>query len=162
ALTVFLLSLLGVPPLAGFAAKFQVFVAAVQAGDAFRSGPAPWIGYTLYALVAVGLINTVFGAVYYLRVVRVMLLERPTDEAAALDRLAAFLQSRRVPLPGAGAFPQAFTAMNYVNVRSVMPRLVAGQERELAELERGAAALSNEWRAPAAELLSLKRANLDQ
>jgi NADH-quinone oxidoreductase subunit N len=81
ALAVCLLSLLGLPPLAGFAAKFSVFAAAVAAGDAYRGGPAPWLGYTLYALVAVGLLNTLFGAVYYLRVVRVMVLDRPAEEA---------------------------------------------------------------------------------
>jgi NADH:ubiquinone oxidoreductase subunit 2 (subunit N) len=58
-----------------------VFAAAVSAGDAHRLGPAPWLGYTLYALVAVGLLNTLFGAVYYLRVIRVMVLERPAAEA---------------------------------------------------------------------------------
>jgi NADH-quinone oxidoreductase subunit N len=90
ALIVCLLSLLGMPPLAGFAAKFQVFAAAATAGDAFRAGPAPWLGYTLYGLVAVGLLNTVFGAVYYLRLVRLMLLERPADELpVAVPRSAA-------------------------------------------------------------------------
>src|SRR5262249_43095896 len=81
ALAVCLLSLLGMPPLAGFAAKLQVFAAAVTAGDAYRAGPAPELGSTLYALVAVGLLNTLFGAVYYLRVVRVLVLDRPADEA---------------------------------------------------------------------------------
>lgn len=82
-------------------------------------------------------------------------------EAASLDRLAAFLQSRRVPLPGARAFPQAFTAFNFVNVRSVLPRLVAEQERDVRELERDIATLTDEWRGPAAELLALKRTNLE-
>lgn len=84
------------------------------------------------------------------------------EEAAALDRLAAFLQRHRVPLPGTGAFPQGFTAWNFVNVRSVLPRLVVEQEREMTDLERDAAALSGEWRPPASELLILKRANLDE
>jgi hypothetical protein len=81
-------------------------------------------------------------------------------EAAALDRMAAFLQSRRVPLPSPGAFPQAFTALNFVAVRWVLPRLLAEQEREAAELEQDAAALADGWRGPAAELLDLKHAHL--
>jgi NADH-quinone oxidoreductase subunit N len=81
ALAVCLLSLLGMPPLAGFAAKLGVFAAAVGAGDAYRAGASAWLGYLLYGLAAVGLLNTLFGAYYYLRVMRVMVMERPEDEA---------------------------------------------------------------------------------
>jgi NADH-quinone oxidoreductase subunit N len=87
-LTVFLLSLLGLPPLAGFAAKFQVFAAVAQAADAAHSDPTR--SWTLYALAAVGLANTLFGAVYYLNVVRVLILDRPdTDTALSPPRGAA-------------------------------------------------------------------------
>ena len=57
-MTLFLLSLAGVPPLAGFLAKLYVFSAAVQAG--------------LLWLAIVGVINSVLSAYYYLRVVVVM------------------------------------------------------------------------------------------
>lgn len=63
-----LLSLLGLPPLAGFAGKFQLFAAVYDAGYGW--------------LLAVGLANTVLSAGYYLRVLRAMLLDDPeaTDE----------------------------------------------------------------------------------
>jgi proton-translocating NADH-quinone oxidoreductase chain N len=57
-----LLSLTGIPPLIGFLAKFFVFLAAVQAG------------YSWLVLVAVA--NSALSAVYYLRVVRVLYLDR--------------------------------------------------------------------------------------
>jgi NADH-quinone oxidoreductase subunit N len=68
ALAVFLFSLAGLPPLAGFAGKFFVFAAGIQA--------------KLYALVVIGLVNSVVSLYYYARVVKVMfwLLDR-ADEA---------------------------------------------------------------------------------
>jgi NADH-quinone oxidoreductase subunit N len=62
-----LMSLLGLPPLAGFAAKFQVFSAVYDAG-------ANW-------LLAVGIINTVVSAGYYLKVLRTIGLDDPADSA---------------------------------------------------------------------------------
>jgi NADH-quinone oxidoreductase subunit N len=59
-----LLSLLGLPPLAGFAGKFQLFAAVYEAGYGW--------------LLAVGLANTVLSAGYYLRVLRAMTLDEPT------------------------------------------------------------------------------------
>ena len=70
AMAVFLFSLLGFPPLAGFAGKFQVFAAVYEAGrDGFPGA---------YALLGVGVLNTALSAYYYLKVVREMVLEEPT------------------------------------------------------------------------------------
>src|SRR5438128_3583818 len=66
ALAVFLFSLAGLPPLAGFVGKFAVFAAGVQA--------------RLYALVVIGLLNSVVSLYYYARVVKVMFLEQPRPE----------------------------------------------------------------------------------
>src|SRR5437870_1214569 len=66
ALAVFLFSLAGLPPLAGFIGKFAVFAAGVQA--------------RLYALVVIGLLNSVVSLYYYARVVKVMFLEQPRPE----------------------------------------------------------------------------------
>lgn len=67
AMTVFLLSLTGVPPLAGFVGKFQIFFVLYKTG---------W-----YSLLAIGLVNTVFSLVYYVNVIRVMILAgEPTSE----------------------------------------------------------------------------------
>src|SRR6202008_746550 len=58
-----LFSLAGVPPLAGFFAKFYVFVAAIKAG--------------LFTLSVVGVLTSVVGAYYYLSIVKVMHFDEP-------------------------------------------------------------------------------------
>ena len=65
ALGVFLFSLAGLPPLAGFVGKFVVFAAGVQSG--------------LYALVLIGLVNSVISLYYYARVVKTMFLDQPVE-----------------------------------------------------------------------------------
>ncbi len=56
-------SLAGIPPFAGFFAKYFVFVAAVQAG--------------LYWLAVLGVLASVVGAYYYLRIIKVMFFDEP-------------------------------------------------------------------------------------
>ncbi len=63
AMAIFMFSLAGVPPLAGFFGKFYVFFAAVDAG--------------LYLLAVIGVLATVVGSYYYLRVVKVMYFDEP-------------------------------------------------------------------------------------
>jgi NADH-quinone oxidoreductase subunit N len=65
AMLIFLLSLAGVPPLAGFIGKLYIFVAAIQEG--------------LYTLIIVGLANIVISMYYYLVVVKKMYINEPTD-----------------------------------------------------------------------------------
>jgi NADH-quinone oxidoreductase subunit N len=67
-LLVALLSLGGIPPLAGFFAKFYVFAAAINSG--------------LVWLVVVGIVNSIIGLYYYLYVLKVIYLGAPRDEAA--------------------------------------------------------------------------------
>ena len=61
-----MLSLAGMPPLAGFVAKFYVFAAAVQSG---------WIW-----LAFVGVLNAIAGLYYYMTVLKVIYLYRSDDE----------------------------------------------------------------------------------
>jgi NADH-quinone oxidoreductase subunit N len=63
-----LFSLVGLPPLAGFAAKFVAFASVYDAG--------------LLALLVVGLLNTVLSLFYYLRVVKAMIFDPATGNAA--------------------------------------------------------------------------------
>jgi NADH-quinone oxidoreductase subunit N len=58
-----LFSLAGIPPLAGFFAKFYVFLAAIKAG--------------LYALAVIGVLASVVGAYYYLMIVKIMYFDEP-------------------------------------------------------------------------------------
>ncbi len=77
ALAVFMLSLVGLPPFAGFAAKFQIFTALF---DAAKTTPSPVVRNTMYALVLVGGLNTVLSLFYYLKVLKVMILDKPIEE----------------------------------------------------------------------------------
>jgi NADH-quinone oxidoreductase subunit N len=80
----FLFSLAGVPPLAGFFGKFYVFVAAIKAG--------------LFTLAVIGVLTSVVGAFYYLTIVKVMYFDEPL---AQLDPPRAEL---RTVLAVAGLF----------------------------------------------------------
>jgi NADH-quinone oxidoreductase subunit N len=64
-LAICLLTLGGIPPTAGFFAKFFIFKVAFEAG--------------YYALALVGLLTTILSAYYYLRIVSVMLTEKPVE-----------------------------------------------------------------------------------
>jgi NADH-quinone oxidoreductase subunit N len=78
-LAVFLLSLLGIPPLAGFVAKFLVFAAVFHAARDAAVGPTPWLGTVYYTLLVIGGLNTAFSAFYYLRVIKTAVLDKPLD-----------------------------------------------------------------------------------
>jgi NADH-quinone oxidoreductase subunit N len=80
ALAVFLLSLLGMPPLAGFAAKFQIFSALYKGGQDFSLAGRPALSGTMYALLVIGGLNTVLSLVYYVKVLKVMILDQSLEE----------------------------------------------------------------------------------
>ena len=62
-MAIFMFSLAGIPPMFGFWPKLMVFNAAVQEG--------------LYALAVAGILGTVVGAYYYLRIVKIMYFDAP-------------------------------------------------------------------------------------
>jgi NADH-quinone oxidoreductase subunit N len=75
-MTLFLLSLTGIPPTAGFFAKAYVILAAVQAGQA---------GNTAVGVLAViAVVNAAAAAFYYLRVVVYMFMREPRTEQPVL------------------------------------------------------------------------------
>jgi NADH-quinone oxidoreductase subunit N len=63
AMSMMMFSLAGIPPLAGFWAKWYVFLAAINA--------------KLYVLAVIGVLTSVVGAYYYLRLVKVMYFDEP-------------------------------------------------------------------------------------
>ena len=71
-----LFSLAGIPPLAGFFAKFYVFLAAIQAG--------------LYPLAIIGVLTSVVGAFYYLAIIKVMYFE---EAKGAVDPMTGELRT---------------------------------------------------------------------
>jgi NADH-quinone oxidoreductase subunit N len=60
-----LFSMAGIPPLAGFFAKFYVFLAAIKAG--------------LYVLAVIGVVSSVVGAYYYLVIIKTMYFDEPAE-----------------------------------------------------------------------------------
>jgi NADH-quinone oxidoreductase subunit N len=78
-LGVFLFSLIGMPPFGGFAAKLQVFLAVWHAAVAYGI-KAPALANAMYALVVIGLLNSVISLVYYIKVLTVMVLQQPLEE----------------------------------------------------------------------------------
>ena len=75
----FLLSLLGMPPLAGFAAKFQVFRVLFDGAREFGRQGQPGLSNILYALLVIGGLNTVLSLFYYVKVLKVMILDQPLE-----------------------------------------------------------------------------------
>ena len=86
-LTVFLLSLAGIPPLAGFVAKFFVFAAAIEAKQT--------------VLAIAGVINSVIAVYYYLKVIRYMYLHEP--QTLGIERTPLGLQAA-LAVVGVGVF----------------------------------------------------------
>ena len=81
-LAAMMFSLAGVPPLAGFFAKFYVFSAAVNAG--------------LYGLAVIGVLLSAIGAYYYLRIVKIMYFDeaaQPFDAPTTAPRFVLALSS---------------------------------------------------------------------
>jgi NADH-quinone oxidoreductase subunit N len=84
-LAVFLFSLTGVPPFAGFVGKFFLFSAVLKEGGAFA----------LLALVAA--INSVISLYYYAKIIKTMFLDFPNPEDRAVS-LAVYDFTLLIPL----------------------------------------------------------------
>lgn len=95
-LTVFLLSLTGLPPLAGFIGKYYVFAAAIQG--------------KFITLTIVAAINSVIGAYYYFRIIRMMYLVPATAPALAAPSksIAVTLWLMFAGVVALGIFPAFF------------------------------------------------------
>jgi NADH-quinone oxidoreductase subunit N len=72
AMAIFMFSLAGIPPLAGFFAKFYVLLAALDAG--------------LYTLAVIGVLSAVVGSFYYLRIIKLMYFDEPAEKFSAPTR----------------------------------------------------------------------------
>ncbi len=69
-LAIFMFSMAGIPPFAGFWGKYFIFAAAVQSG--------------LWALAVIGVLTSVIGAFYYIRIVKLMYFD---EAATAFDAM---------------------------------------------------------------------------
>jgi len=103
ATAVVLVSLIGLPPLAGFVSKFLVFSALVQAISAGAERPL------MLVLLVVGGLNTVISLFYYLRVLKVMTFDPPPAEQATeafplVSLPGAVVTALAVPVVALGLF----------------------------------------------------------
>lgn len=101
ALTVILVSLIGLPPLAGFFGKFYIFYALVVAGG-------PW----MIALLVIAGINTAISLVYYLRVAKTVCIDpEPPDRGPVSIGLlpAAYVLLISLPVLIYGIYPVPLT-----------------------------------------------------
>jgi NADH-quinone oxidoreductase subunit N len=102
-LALLMFSLAGIPPLAGFWAKWYVFLPAIKAG--------------LYPLAVIGVVTSVVGAYYYLRIVKVMFFDdaaeafvpRESKISAVMALSAIFVLAFVLPFIG-GTLVDAATA----------------------------------------------------
>ncbi|MCW2247566.1 NADH-quinone oxidoreductase subunit N [Azospirillum fermentarium] len=65
AMAIFMFSMAGIPPMAGFFGKLYVFLAAIQAH--------------LYTVAVIGVLTSVVGAYYYLRIIKIMYFDEPAE-----------------------------------------------------------------------------------
>ncbi len=87
-MAIFMFSMAGIPPLAGFFGKLYVFLAAVQGG--------------FWTLAVIGVLTSVVAAYYYLRVIKVMYFD---EAVGVLDRPSASLS---IVMAGTGLFTLLF------------------------------------------------------
>jgi NADH-quinone oxidoreductase subunit N len=93
---VFLLSLAGIPPLAGFWGKYYIFLSLIASGH--------------YALAAVAVLFAVLGLYYYLRIANAMLM-RPAESTEPVARSPGLRLALAITALGTvaiGIFPEAF------------------------------------------------------
>jgi NADH-quinone oxidoreductase subunit N len=108
-LSLFLLSLVGIPPLAGFVGKFYVFGSAVRAG------------YIWLAVIAV--LNSAIAAYYYLRVIVYMYMREPEAASATYTPSFAGVLALAISLVGIvllGVAPAPFVDLAQVAVAPLL------------------------------------------
>jgi NADH-quinone oxidoreductase subunit N len=77
AMAVFLFGLLGLPPLAGFAGKYQIFSAVYGTGLQHTLRGHHWLGTFFFVAMGAGILNSVIAAGYYLKVLKAVGLDEP-------------------------------------------------------------------------------------
>jgi NADH-quinone oxidoreductase subunit N len=106
-MTVFMLSLAGIPPTAGFWGKFYVFEAAIREG---------YVGLAIIALL-----NSALAMFYYLRVVVVMYMRDPVGEAYEGQSLqvSAAMLAAAIAILWIGLFPGPVSELARLGTRAL-------------------------------------------
>ncbi|MBF0127121.1 MAG: NADH-quinone oxidoreductase subunit NuoN [Magnetococcales bacterium] len=106
-MALFMFSMAGVPPLAGFMGKLYVFIATIQAG--------------LIGLSILGVLFSAIGAFYYLRIVKFMYFDQPGEGAFAMEMglsMRAILTVTGVVLLVWGIFPESLLRWTAAGVKA--------------------------------------------
>ena len=101
AMTLFLVSLAGVPPTAGFFGKFYIFLAAVRAD--------------MIPLAIIGVLNAVVSVYYYLRIVVAMYMQEPAEEIER-DRVLWWPAALAVTISAAGILAMGLLPGRFINL----------------------------------------------
>jgi NADH-quinone oxidoreductase subunit N len=111
AFTIILLSLIGIPPMAGFMAKVAIFYPLVESGQ--------------YSLLLIGGLNTVISLFYYLRVIKVMTLDPEPEHRlpvnfSMLSFAGLYLFALTVPVVVLGIFNTRLFEWTQAAARSIL------------------------------------------
>jgi NADH-quinone oxidoreductase subunit N len=109
AMTVFMVSLSGIPPAAGFFAKFMIFKAAIAAGE--------------YTLVIVGVLSSAVSVYYYLRVAVYMYMHEPPapSEETPSPNVGMVVMVSALFTLALGILPSSFLEQSYRAVSRFLP-----------------------------------------
>ncbi len=108
-MTIFMLSMAGIPPLAGFMGKFYIFSAAVKA--------------KYYWLAIIGVLNSALSVYYYLRVTVLMYFREGEREITGLTFSPAAIIGLIIAVAGVlylGIFPSTVLALARASIESLM------------------------------------------
>jgi NADH-quinone oxidoreductase subunit N len=116
-MTIFLLSLAGIPPTAGFVGKFYLFYALVETQD-------PW----MLRLALLALLNTAVSAYYYMQIVKAMFVSEPDPAVpvcATSKPLWTAIAVAALVTIGVGVWPQPAVALS----RGAVTRLATSERQ---------------------------------
>jgi len=78
-----------------------IFSALYDAAREAHAGPSPWLGRVYFGLLVIGGLNTAISAFYYVRVLKVMVIEKPAETTGSPRRIS-------------------FAAVNYVTLMAIV------------------------------------------
>jgi len=85
-LAICVLGLLGIPPLVGFTAKFQIFAVLYNGAVYYQEEMhLPGLSHMLIALLVIAGLNTVLSAVYYIKILKVMILDTRVEDVEGTE-----------------------------------------------------------------------------